>query len=185
MGPAFPRNPPLPGVRNFGHQAQRKGKPRGVFPRRVKTGGEGRAGEKRSGGTPGFRAGTSPEAPPDALNSAISPLPPPRRAALAPAVHPPDPAGLEACTPPLPAGPGARRGAGRGRGRGKGGGERPKGEVRPPAGRSGLGGHRTPGNLPGDERGLLQWLGSRARLVKFSLGVVLGPKPILVWDGRG
>ena len=63
--------------------------------RRVKTGGEGRARGQRSGEMPGPRAGTPPEAPPDAVNSGP---PPPRRAALAPAVDPPDntPLGLAA-----------------------------------------------------------------------------------------
>ena len=55
--------------------------------RRVNSGGEGRARGQRSGGKPGPRAGKPPKAPPDAVNSGP---PPPRRAALAPAVHPPE-----------------------------------------------------------------------------------------------
>ena len=55
----------------------------------VSSGGRTKAGRAGAeiGGKPGPRTHTSPEAPPDAVNSGP---PPPGRAALAPAVHPPD-----------------------------------------------------------------------------------------------
>ena len=108
------------------------------------------------------------------LQAASPPPPPP--AGGNPPTHPLEPPlCLEACTPPPPGG--ARGAAGRG---GGGGGGRAEENVRrarsaPPRGGRGSAAAARRGISPAMREASCTVVGSRARLVKFSLGVVWGP----------